>query len=77
MFPLLRHVGQSSRYAIRPRPLVPHEHIDAFASSLQELLAAAWRCVDTVWSQEFFSGQSAWQCGRRTARSRSRITPST
>jgi hypothetical protein len=76
MFPLLRHIGQSSRYAIRPRPLVPCEHIDAFAASLQELLAAAWRCVDTVWSQEFFSGQTPWQSGPRTARWRRRITPS-
>jgi hypothetical protein len=77
MFPLLRHIGRSSRSEIPPRPVVLREHIDAVATGLQELVAAAWRCVDTVWNQEFFCGRNPWQSGPRTARVRRRITPST
>jgi hypothetical protein len=68
MFPLLRHIGQSSRYQIPPRPIVLREHIDAVATGLQKLVAAAWRCVDTVWSQQFFCAQSPWRAPARLAR---------
>ena len=74
MFPLLRHIGQSSRYEIPPRPIILREHIGAVVTGLQRLLAAAWRCVDAVWSQEFFCGQSPWQSGPRTARRWRRLT---
>jgi hypothetical protein len=77
MFPLLRHIGQYSRYEIPPRPIVLREHIDAVATGLQKLVAGAWRCIDTAWSQEFFCGQNSWQSRARTARRRGRITRST
>jgi hypothetical protein len=76
MFPLLRHIGQSSRYQIPPRPIVLREHIDAVATGLQKLVAAAWRCVDTVLEPAILL-RSESLAGPRTPRPRRRIAPST
>jgi hypothetical protein len=54
MFPLLRHIGHTSRYEIPPRPIALREPLDAGA--LQGLLAAAWRhvrpseCLKLIWN---------------------------
>jgi hypothetical protein len=53
MFPLLRHIGQTSRYEIPPRPISLREPLGADATEPQGLLATAWRCVDAFWHHRF------------------------
>lgn len=49
MFPLLRHIGHTPRYAIPERSTALRARNDADPIALQGLLAAAWRHVHAFW----------------------------